>query len=464
MAAALADDPVAVLTAIADPALDTELAASFARTDLGVTVVRRCVDVMELLSAATTGTARAALLSADLRGLDRQAVATLHQAGLATVGLAGSESAQRQLHQLGCTLVIAASAGPEQTAGAVRAAARLAEGGVDRAPTLQAALPSRDGTPSEGATTPAAEGDHGRVVAVWGPAGSPGRTTAALGLADALAGLGVPALIADADPYGGAVAVMAGLLDEAPGIAAACRAANAGMLDVPLLSRCCVQLTGSLRALTGIAEPWRWPELRPSSIEMVLTLARSLVEVTVVDCGFCLEDEEDAALDALGAPRNAATLTALRQADVVVAVGSADPLGLTRLLRDLPALSAVLGGSVAELVSSRRLRIVLNRSRSGLLPGDPVKAATSTVERLAGATVTAVLPLDVAAADAAHGSGRLLSEAAAQSRLRVALAELAAAIAERPLVSASGRWFPAAGRRRRSRHRGPVAPPRSRSG
>ena len=43
----------------------------------------------------------------------------------------------------------------------------------------------------------------GRLVAVWGPTGAPGRTTVATYLACELAGLGVSTVLADADTYGG---------------------------------------------------------------------------------------------------------------------------------------------------------------------------------------------------------------------------------------------------------------------
>src|SRR3954447_4820088 len=53
----------------------------------------------------------------------------------------------------------------------------------------------------------------GRVVAVWGPTGAPGRSTVAVALASELAQLGVSALLVDADVYGGVVAQLLGLLD-----------------------------------------------------------------------------------------------------------------------------------------------------------------------------------------------------------------------------------------------------------
>src|SRR4029450_11154857 len=72
----------------------------------------------------------------------------------------------------------------------------------------------------------------GRMVAVWGPTGAPGRTTVAATLAGQLAVVGHEALLVDADTYGASVAQALGMLDESAGIAAAARAANQGALDV----------------------------------------------------------------------------------------------------------------------------------------------------------------------------------------------------------------------------------------
>jgi Mrp family chromosome partitioning ATPase len=78
---------------------------------------------------------------------------------------------------------------------------------------------------------------RGRVVAVWGPAGAPGRTTVAIGVADEAARLGVTTLLADADPYGGTVAPTVGLPDEIAGLALASRDAVAGRLGTVQLAQ-----------------------------------------------------------------------------------------------------------------------------------------------------------------------------------------------------------------------------------
>lgn len=423
----MTDTPLPILTAVANPSLEAQLVAAFSRHDLGVVVVRRCVDLTELLSAAAAGTAAAALVSADLRGLDRDALAQLAHSGLVTVGLAEGEPSERLLHQLGARLVLAAGSSPEQVAGAMRAATWERPLTADRDPFGAAA-------DSPGVT--------GSVIAVWGPTGAPGRTTVALGLADALAQARVQTLLIDADPYGGSVATLTGLLDEAPGITAACRAGNAGTLDVPRLADCCVGVGPGFRVLTGLSQPSRWPELRPTALELVFDLSRRLADVTVIDCGFCLEDDEELSYDTLAPRRNAATLTSLRAADRIVAVGSADPVGLSRLIRELPKLAATLEEPLDDLLAARRVMVVLNRVRDGLLPGDAAGRAVEAIERHAGATPVGMLPIDLPAADAAHGRGELLSETAPKSALSHALGELAKVIhasSEEPVKSPHNR-------------------------
>ena len=66
-----------VFTAVTGAAWEAELVGALDRADHGVRVVRRCVDVAELLAAAATGTGQAALLSGELRRLDVDAVARL---------------------------------------------------------------------------------------------------------------------------------------------------------------------------------------------------------------------------------------------------------------------------------------------------------------------------------------------------------------------------------------------------
>jgi Flp pilus assembly CpaE family ATPase len=408
---------VPVLTAVTDARWEAALVRAFERDDAAVRVVRRCVDLADLLATAATGTARAVLLSGDLRRLDRDALARLAVAGLAVVGLVADEESERRLRQLGVLHVLPGDAPPADIAAAV----------VEAVTAAGPAGPPLGGDNEGGADGADGAADRafaaaGRVVAVWGPTGAPGRTTVAIGLATELAEQGVATMLVDADVYGGAVAQSLGLLDEAPGLAAAARLANNGLLDVPALAGVARSLGEHLRVLTGITRADRWPELRPAAVEHVLALCRGLAAVTVVDCGFALEQDEELAYDHAAARRNGATLAVLGTADTVVAVGAADPVGLQRLVRGLADLAAL----------GVRPDVVVNRVRDGLMPGDARREITAALERYAGVTPAAFLPYDLAATDAAARLGRTLAEVAPASPLRFALRDLARDLAPVP--------------------------------
>jgi DNA-binding NarL/FixJ family response regulator len=111
-----------VFTAVTGAAWESQLVGALDRADHGVTVVRRCVDVSELLAAAATGTGQAVLLSGELRRLDADAVTRLDAAGVAVVGLVepGNDRAVERLRQLGVRFVLPADAEPDVIARALR--------------------------------------------------------------------------------------------------------------------------------------------------------------------------------------------------------------------------------------------------------------------------------------------------------------------------------------------------------
>ncbi|MGY1915507.1 AAA family ATPase [Blastococcus sp. SYSU DS0973] len=418
-----------VFTAVTGAGWESELVGALDRDDHGVAVVRRCVDVSDLLAAAATGTGQAALLSAELRRLDGDAVARLHAAGVAVVGLVepGDEPAGLRLRQLGVAHVLPADADPEVIARALRdAVAGVPAAGHDVADP-RAALPL-PGTPVQPEPP---TGGRGRVVAVWGPTGAPGRTTVAVGLADEAARLGTSSLLVDADVYGGVVAQVLGLLDESPGLAGAARQAAAGVLDGPSLVALAWAVRPQLQVLTGPARADRWPELRSGAVGTVLEEARRVAELTVVDCAFSVEDDEELSFDTAAPRRNGATLAVLEHADTVLCVSGADPVALQRCVRALDQLRDVLPGVEPELV--------VNQLRRGPVPGDPRREVGNALERFTGRRPRWFLPADRRATDAALAAGRTLAEVAPGSALRTELRTLAAELA--------GAGVPAAGRR-----------------
>jgi Flp pilus assembly CpaE family ATPase len=425
-----------VFTAVTGAGWESALVGALDRADHGVTVVRRCVDVSELLAAAATGTAQAALLSADLRRLDEDAVARLAAAGVAVVGLVdpGDERATDRLHGLGISRVLPVDAEPETIARALREAVA---GGP---PAGRDIADPRAALPVHGLPEPAPEGTagHGRVIAVWGPTGAPGRTTVAVGLADEAARLDVPTLLLDADVYGGVVAQVLGLLDESPGLAGAARQAAAGTLDQAALGRLAWAVRPRLGVLTGLARADRWPELRPHAVAAVLEEVRRSAELAVVDCAFSLEEDEELSFDTAAPRRNGVTLTVLEAADTVLCVSGADPVALQRSIRAL--------GELRDVLPDVEPVVVVNQVRRGPVPGDPRREIGDALERFAGREVGFFLPADRRATDAALAEGRTLAEVAPSSPLRTELRAMAAALTGVP-VPAAGRGRPRPRRR-----------------
>lgn len=420
-----------VLTAVTG-AWEALLVGGLERARTGVVVVRRCVDLPDLLAAAASGQARAALVSADLHRLDRQALDRLAGSRVAVVGVtepgdpqAAAEPAGR-LRLLGIRHVVPADAPPADVAAAVTDAVRdMDDGGTPHhaladpaaaLPLPRSAAAGEDDLPELDAPPES----QGRLVAVWGPVGAPGRTTVAVSLAAELAAAGRATLLADADTYGSSVAQVLGLLEESPGLAAACRAASAGSLDPVALARLAPQVLDRLRVLTGITRSARWPELPGGALREVWRTCRALAAFTVVDTGAVIEADEEISFDVAAPRRNAATLTTLEDADVVLAVGAADPVGLQRLVRGLQEL--------AEAVPGVAPRVVLTRVRASAVGPSPRRQVTEALSRYAGVADVVLVPDDRGACDAALLAGRTLPESAPASPARLALAELAASL------------------------------------
>ena len=154
-------------------------------------------------------------------------------------------------------------------------------------------------------------------------------------------------------------------------------------------------------------------------------MVEHLLEVTgsfghvVVDTGFSLE--EDASGDLVGRPgRNQLTLGALEVADEVLVVGTADPIGLSRLARGLVDLRDRCPGTP--------VRVVVNRMRSTL--GWSERDIVGMVEGFARLASVHFLPDDGAAADRALTTGTPVS--VGDSDLAKALTDLADAVVPPP--------------------------------
>ena len=261
-------------------------------------------------------------------------------------------------------------------------------------------------------TRVAAAPTRGRIIAVWGAAGAPGRTTLAVEVAGELARDGRRVGLVDADTHAPSVAMLTGLPDEGPGFAAACRAAERGTLTVAELTRIAVPL-GEVSVLTGINRPGRWPELTAARVVGALEQCRTWVDDLVVDVAAPLERDEEIVSDLDGPRRNAATLAVLSSADEVIAVVSADPVGVSRFVRAHAELRAVVGAAP--------IHVVVNKTRSSTLGVDARSQVRRTLERYIGVANSWFVPWDPKAADAAVLQAQPVGRVAPRSALASAV-------------------------------------------
>jgi MinD-like ATPase involved in chromosome partitioning or flagellar assembly len=378
--------------------LEAEDRFSAAAIRHGHEIVARCTTAHELASRIESAAPDVAIVAATERHLTSSLVSVCDEAGVRILPLIDGETDRRHAASLGLLESVAASAEwPEL------------ERELSVIPVRRAAITEPETAPS----------GVGTVIAVWGPAGAPGRTTLAINIAAELAAAGRSVALADVDTYSGSIAPALGMLDEAPGFAAACRLAGADGLNRAELERI-GQRYGAGRSsfwvLTGIGRPSRWPELSADRITTTLAQCRSWVDFTVVDAGFSLEHDEEISSDLFAPRRNAASITALREADRVVAVGAADPVGLSRFLRAHVDL--------VETVAEGRVLVAMNKLRASAIGLNPIGQVTQTLSRFGGIESAAMIPYDSQALDAAILSGRTLADAAPRSQVRVAIRDL----------------------------------------
>jgi MinD-like ATPase involved in chromosome partitioning or flagellar assembly len=373
-------------------ALEDGLASEAARH--GHETVARAGSAAELAVQVTALKPAIAVVSAEPRYLSARLLAACDDAGVRLIALVGEESGRRN----------AAALGVYETADAPASWVEI-ESVLDVAPT-----PPRSTGQAPG---------RGEVIAVWGPAGSPGRTTVAIGIAAELASLGHTVALADVDTHGASIAPALGMLDEAPGFAAACRLAGSGSLTRGELERIGQRYEsplGGFWVLTGIGRPSRWPELSADRVAATVRACRDWVDFTILDTSASLENDEEIASDLFAPRRNAATVTAVHEADRVVAVGSADPVGMSRFLR--------AHVDVIEAAATHDVTVVMNRVRASAIGLNPNGQVTRTLSRFGGIESPVLVPHDLAALDGAVLSGRTLADSAPRSAARLAIREL----------------------------------------
>ncbi|MDQ1587159.1 MAG: hypothetical protein QOJ77_324 [Microbacteriaceae bacterium] len=366
--------------------------------DRGHEIVARVQGAAEVIAILEDRTPEVVLVSASRKHLGDRLIAECDARAVRLVALAASDLERRLAASLGLYEVLDAQA-------------EWAE--VEALITAGVSVPMRLGPAAPSAA------NAGAVIAVWGPAGAPGRTTLAINIAAEIAGHGHTVALADVDTYSGSIAPALGMLDEAPGFAAACRLAGADSLSQSELERIAQRYSspqGAFWVLTGIGRPTRWPELSGDRVTKTIDACRRWVDYVVIDTGFSLESDEEISSDLFAPRRNGATIAALRSAERVVAVGLADPVGMSRFLR--------AHADLIEIITDRRLDVVMNRVRASAIGLNPNGQVSSTLARFAGIDSATLVPHDQLGLDAAVLLGKTLRDAAPRSPARASILRL----------------------------------------
>lgn len=303
-----------------------------------------CADLADLLGRAAAGAADGALLSPLVAGVDAVVVADLRARGCRPVGWVAGSAEVDLAQRSGLTDCVADPIDP--------AALRT----LVTAPLPPAALPAANG--------------RGRVIAVWGPPGAPGRSTVAALLAVGARRAGNSVMIVDADLAGPRWNLVAEPDQHAAGLVVAARRAAAGSPDLADLT---VRIADEVALLPGLPEPGRWLEVVPGSAASLLGAASLLAETVIVDLPGDIRPAHPAydlgwAHDAAAFPR-----AVLAAADAVVPVLAAEPLGVHRFASWWPILQAQ--AEPAMLVAN-----AVGHPRAGRRPAEQLTAVLTALD------------------------------------------------------------------------------------
>ena len=378
-----------VVTVAGDPELEARLVEQL-KLSRDAELVLRCMDRVEVLGAIRGGTLDAVVIVGDPVWFDAQCARDAAAAGIRLVALAPDPLAAERMRRLG-------------------AAALVADASLDD--ILEAAR----GAVATGVALPEEPAPRGSLCAIWGPKGSPGRSTIAFELAHVLAALEPDTLLVDADTYGGDLMQMAGVDDGLGNIVWGSRLAAKSELDSRALARELRRTSaGGPVLMPGIPRSDLWPEVSAYGWSELLKGVRSAFRFVVCDVGFSLEEGPNAYPED-GEGRNRLSRSTLEAADHVVAVVRADPVGIKNFVWAFESLK--------ELVDATDVLVVANRVRA-----DEAREVSDLVKRYAGKRPTALIPDDPTRFSDALARAEAVTTRKAGSPIAAPMEALAAAV------------------------------------
>lgn len=273
------------------------------------------------------------------------------------------------------------------------------------------------------------------VIAVWGPAGSPGKSTVASNLATEIALAGEKVLLIDLDTLAPSLAIALGLVDTPAGLSACLRLAEQNRLSVDEFNRLTLTISlgrNELKFMPGLSSPHRWPEVTPERLEKLFQDLHSVVDHVVLDLPqattFRTNLFHPSNMTGSEVNRDQLLKSVLSKAAKVVLVSGSDPVAAQRFLIAKEYLDS-LPEAIDPLVA-------VNRFRTGALGNSAKAELEETFLTLGKLRVDAFIPEDRENLDKAMLNGLPLALLKRSSPARVAIAELAKQL----MVSSGSRW------------------------
>lgn len=335
-------------------ALEDEPLLLAAVVEAGAVIVRRCVDAADLLAAAMLEPTAVVVLSATLPRLDAEVVERIAAYQRPVIGVAEDADDTDVLTRWAVTWCVDARDVDELIA-LIDDVGRPASGlSQVQAPRVTSHEPAS--APDAGVWTPRLPPAQqvprppGRVIVVWGAAGSPGRSLTALGIADEIARSGRRCCLIDADLQAPSLDLDLGVVSDTSGLLVLGRQADRGLLTEQALLASARDVRPGLALVTGLPFPHQHGDVRPAAMRVLVDVARATFDDIVVDVGaVALESGVPTSSMSDHDARDIAAAF-LDGAELLVAVTRDEPRALARLARawvqpTIPAVVALVSST-----------------------------------------------------------------------------------------------------------------------
>jgi MinD-like ATPase involved in chromosome partitioning or flagellar assembly len=216
----------------------------------------------------------------------------------------------------------------------------------------------------------------GQVVVAWSANGSTGRSCLLAAFACELAKANQRVLVIDADSHAPSMIQIFGFDQNYSGLSAAIRMQSHEQLDQAAFEQLLLDFEmpkHRLKLLAGITMVNRWPEIGFENLRALIQFARAQFDFVLVDVGASLETS---VVDSrLLNERNAATLAALSIATHVIAITTADVVGLNRFIW--------ASAKLRELKLEAQTHVVVNRFNQDVLGRKAVVEVSEAISQFA---------------------------------------------------------------------------------